>query len=547
MALENLPKLSGDFFANLLSRRSLVNAVRSISRVLKTTMCPDLLMQFGVQPNFIQTQRKGELNASDRSVISNLEMPPAFKKLSFLALIQWSTNLYPPATTKTSLYRIAQIPFIITRYSESAMQSVYGSLLLPYISGHHVALQFRLFEHSHISHSPSHPSSLGVFHLPLTSTLQGCRSGDFAHVASHQRRFISTLISRCAFCILHENSERLYSHTPGDPRLVDFLNSEDLPFHTISIDLLSEIQVRHHSKSRGKPSHTVSVLIALDLGTGAICLTVASDSKTPAVVKALKSLGLRFRFPKRIISDAGSSLANLGSHPELIAELTHHDVEFVPVGAGEQFSNPVERQVGQCKKILSSLKEDPMKSIYQQPNTLEELMGKLLSVESIMNARPILISHKDSGVQVMCPKMILSPYLTSTQLQSWVLDILEPLTALNTLASLVQKNHQAVLSALQVHLLDYLQTQGIKYQIRQGDNSKPDMRGLHPEVGDIVLYKTSDARKFGIISAILEKNMIQIRTTFYGSVQLQTKHKRLLVLVHRQSEWNPSSGLPIAL
>ena len=112
---------------------------------------------------------------------------------------------------------------------------------------------------------------------------------------------------------------------------------------------------------------------------------------------------------------------------------------------------------------------------------------------------------KDSSVQVISPKMILSPYLTPTQLQSWVLDILEPLTALNTLANLVQKNHQAVLSALQVHLLDYLQTQGIKYQIRQGDNSKPDMRGLHPEVGDIVLYKTSDARKFGIISAILTK------------------------------------------
>ena len=174
-------------------------------------------------------------------------------------------------------------------------------------------------------------------------------------------------------------------------------------------------------------------------------------------------------------------------------------------------------------------------------------MGKLLSVESVMNARPILISHKYFGVQVITPKMILSPYLTPAQLQSWVLDTLEPLTALNTLASLVQKNHQAVLSALQVHLLDYLQVHGIKYQTRVGDNSKPDLHGLHPEVGDIVLYKTSDARKFGIISAILDKNMIQIRTTFYGSVQLQTKHKRLLVLVHRKSEWNPSSGLPIAL
>ena len=125
--------------------------------------------------------------------------------------------------------------------------------------------------------------------------------------------------------------------------MLDFLNSEDLPFHTISIDLMSEVWVRHHSKSRGKPSHTVSILVALDLGTGAICLTVASDSKTPAVVKALKSLGLRHRFPRKIISDAGSSLCNLSSHPELIAELTHQNVEFLPVGQGEQFSNSVER------------------------------------------------------------------------------------------------------------------------------------------------------------------------------------------------------------
>jgi hypothetical protein len=204
--------------------------------------------------------------------------------------------------------------------------------------------------------------------------------------------------------------------------------------------------------------------------------------------------------------------------------------------------------VGQCKKILTSLKEDPTKSIYQQPNTLEELMGKLFSVESIMNSRPILVSHKDSGVQVLCPKMILSPYLTSSQLQSWVMDVLEPLTAVNTLASLVQKNHQAVLSALQVHLLDYLQTQGIRYQVRQGDNSKPDLLALDPEVGDIVLYKTSDNnnRKFGIVSAILEKNMVQIRTTYYGSVQLQNKHKRLLVLIFRKSEWN-QNGIPTSL
>ena len=185
-------------------------------------MCPELLKEFGVDKNFIATQRSGEANASDKRIISNLEMSPAFKKLSFLALVQWSTTLYPPASSKTTnLYFLASIPFVVTRYSAPAMQSVYGSLLLPYISSHHTALQYRLFQYSHISHNPLHPSSVGVFHLPLTSTLQGCRSGDFASIASHQRKIISTFISRCQFCILKGNSERLYAHTPGDPRMLD--------------------------------------------------------------------------------------------------------------------------------------------------------------------------------------------------------------------------------------------------------------------------------------------------------------------------------------
>jgi hypothetical protein len=97
MALQNLPKLSDDFFSKLLKRRSLANSVRSISRLLKTLMCPDLLSEFGVDPTYIKNQRESELGSSDKSVISNLEMPPAFKKLAFLALMKWSTHLYPPA------------------------------------------------------------------------------------------------------------------------------------------------------------------------------------------------------------------------------------------------------------------------------------------------------------------------------------------------------------------------------------------------------------------------------------------------------------------
>jgi hypothetical protein len=143
--------------------------------------------------------------------------------------------------------------------------------------------------------------------------------------------------------------------------------------------------------------------------------------------------------------------------------------------------------------------------------------------------------------------MLLSPYLTSEQLQSWMMDVLSPLTALSNVASLVAKNHSAVQSALQSALLDYLQNEGIRYDIRQGDKSKPNLHNLVPMTGDIVIYQTSDHKtRFGVITEIKEKNIVTIRTNHYGTVQSVDKHVRLLKLLYRSSEWLPS-GIPVNL
>jgi hypothetical protein len=75
-----------------------------------------------------------------------------------------------------NLFTIADIQFIVTRYSEGAMQTVYGSALLPYISSQHHALIFRLFQSAHIRHNPSNSQEFGIYHLSLTSTLQEMRS-----------------------------------------------------------------------------------------------------------------------------------------------------------------------------------------------------------------------------------------------------------------------------------------------------------------------------------------------------------------------------------
>jgi hypothetical protein len=75
-------------------------------------MKSELLQQFGVQPNFVANQKQSEKDAPDKSVISNLEISPAFKKLSFLSLIQWSNSAYPPASTKMHLYTIGGVSLL---------------------------------------------------------------------------------------------------------------------------------------------------------------------------------------------------------------------------------------------------------------------------------------------------------------------------------------------------------------------------------------------------------------------------------------------------
>ena len=130
-------------------------------------------------------------------------------------------------------------------------------------------------------------------------------------------------------------------------------------------------------------------------------------------------------------------MANLAQHPELLEQLTAHSIELVPMPASHQLGN----------------------------------FSELYSIEAVMNSRPILLTNKDSDTMLISPKMLLSPYLTPAQLQSWVIDVLTPLTNPSSVASLIAKNHQQVANALQEALLLYLQGEGLRYKLREGDNS----------------------------------------------------------------------------
>ena len=150
------------------------------------------------------------------------------------------------------------------------------------------------------------------------------------------------------------------------------------------------------------------------------------------------------------------------------------------------------------------MNEDSNSTVYHQSNTQEELQAKLYSVESILNSRPILMHTKSAETMVLTPKMLVSPFLSGDQYQEWLIDALDPLVALPHNAQLLRHNNNATNLQLQSDLLSYLQQQGLRYQVVQGDNSKPDRQGLKPEEGDVVIFRNSDKQlKFGIIIEIL--------------------------------------------
>ena len=520
-------------------------AIRSVARLLLTSLPMNILKKFKMNEDSILLQRKGEMESENKRMIKASEISKTFKKLAFMTVVKSSNSHHVPETTKMKLFTVGGIQFVITRYSQEAMNKVYGGQLVPYIASKHRSLIFRLFQNAHIKHSPGHIHDNGVFHIPLQATLTAMRYGDYAAVATNQRGTISQFFNRCPVCIIKGQSSNPFSHNPEDPRIMSLLGAENVAFSVISIDLVSEIWVRHHSKSRGKPSHPILVEIACDLGSGAIAMIMSSDSKSCAVRKSLKILSLRYKMPSKIVTDKGSSLANLVSRPDLLAQLSEQDIQIFPVGQGEQASYFVERQIKSAKQILSSMNEDSNKSVYNQTNTQEELQAKLYSIESILNSRPILMHTKSAEAMVITPKMLISPFLSVDKYQDWLIDALDPLVAISHNAQILRPNNNAANAQLQSDLLCYLQQEGLRYQIVEGDNSKPDRLALKPEKDDIVIFKNSEKQlRFGVIIQILPKNMVEIRQVHNRVIVTTIKHIRNLKLLFRKSEWG-KGGIPI--
>jgi hypothetical protein len=354
------------------------------------------------------------------------------------------------------------------------------------------------------------------------------------------RNIFSTWINKCPFCLKAGSVERSFSHAAEDPRILSLLEVECPVFHCISLDLFTEVFVLSHGRARGKPSYPVNILIVADLISKSVVFVVLDGSKTVDVVKGIQQIGLRFRLPEIIILDAGPQLRNLPDHTELTQALSLKEIKVISVPQGHQFSSHSERMIQEAKKVLLSLREDPNSSIYRQPQTLLELLGKLSLVESVLSLRPILGHTKDQRETVLTPRRLTHPYMSGEALNQSVVDILRGVFEPSDIVSqLGRHNHENKLW-LQSSLLDYLQDSGVRYaKERSGNDQKRCHNTLKPAQNDIVMYNDSEKKKrFGIIIEILIKNQVMLRSVLYGKVVTRKFHIRLLVLLYRPSEWN---------
>ena len=140
---------------------------------------------------------------------------------------------------------------------------------------------------------------------------------------------------------------------------------------------------------------------------------------------------------------------------------------------------------------------------------------------------------------MLTPRRITHPYLGSEAMNQSVVDILRGVFDPDCVISQLGRTGSAAKEWLRDSLLSYLQDSGIRFQSeKSGNDQKKTFGKLKPAINDIVMYVDSEKRKrFAVITNILEKNQVELRSDLNGTVVLRIFHIRVLILLYRAAEW----------
>ena len=185
----------------------------------------------------------------------------------------------------------------------------------------------------------------------------------------------------------------------------------------------------------------------------------------------------RYRTPRFILTDNGTSNDILNNHQQSIVEVLQKNISMEILAASHQFLNLVESTIKVFKSIVRSI-------YYGTPasaplNTRAELNMIFSHVSNILNSRPL--SSQSDGQLVLNANQLVKPYLSNEDQEIMVSKFLEELFNDEDkhllLKKIFQNNHQMAATASQVLKREFLSNSKLF-------SNKP--AGLKPVVGDVV-------------------------------------------------------------
>ena len=213
-----------------------------------------------------------------------------------------------------------------------------------------------------------------------------------------------------------------YSHQLSDPRLLSLLNQQNPIWHTVSVDLLGPYILKQFRGARGKLStYKAWGLFFCDLASGLCDIQMMDGSSAENCTRCITTFSNKHRVPSKIVMDSGPQLKTLATNPVFMAA-SDLGVKIEPVAAYHQFLNFCERTIQVYKNLMGTMKRSIDRSIYNQSDTLIDLLEKLAMVDRVMSLRPILTKVKDSEETVVLACQFAKPSLGSKDVEdAWYL------------------------------------------------------------------------------------------------------------------------------
>ena len=173
---------------------------------------------------------------------------------------------------------------------------------------------------------------------------------------------------------------------------------------------------------------------------------------------------------------------------------------------------------------------------------------RLREVEHLLSLRPILSTTSDDRATFLTPRLLSQPYLDNFIMESQIQNIINDNFNPEYIQDLLKYN-STMKKSFQEALLSYLQSSALAYQderILGPFKPKKSEKFLKPQINDIVIYQDSrDKARFGKITDILSENVVKLLCLQFNKPIVQDFHIRTLKLLHRPSEWNPQTGIPL--